>query len=549
MQMLCTMKNSSDRHKHFGTFRSPTPDEPGWESFLEYSRKLLDNDPKERNKIDRQCKKAISIAHTQAENGVDLIQDKEIRYFHAEFNDRAWKYGFGSMPSNFNVMEGFFQWRPDIFYFEISEEVEHMFSMFDFFDFVTSKDCSNDLDYFIENVEEDLIYTYNILNQPKDIKFSTSDSKEYVLGGVSFIRRHNEVFMMLIAGEITDTKKATKELPDLDQGQTHKSYIKPSDYFDKEAVKLFDDEEFWKVNIYARIDLEKRTIDSRYIQKDAGNVFQTITDDVGMLRQSLSKSISDKEQLDEFIKKQLEEVNSYAAIYEAAFSCLYLPEYFDFYDSEVVPEDHPTKLYDRTLKRKISSKEPNFNSNYFFKTREIWVLDRKIKLGSETSLLRKSELKIEKSGYWKPLSPGAIGTDKNGQEIHSRTWVQETLAWYESIEEDKEVKITLPNVDSQNQGYVYLMRNAAHDLDIVKIGLTTKTPEERAKQLSKTASPDNFLIIDKWLVEDCVLVEKLIHEHLKDYRINPKREFFKISVSHAIKEIIPIVEKYKLKGT
>jgi hypothetical protein len=477
------------------------------------------------------------IWHTQNHNGISLLQDKELRFFLNEFNERAWENGFGAMPTSFNVLEGFFKWNPDLFYFELLEEEEHLFSLFDFFDFVTSSDCSNSIDYFLENIDDELIYTYNLLNEIKELTFSTLDSKEYVIGGVSFVKRGTEVFMMMVAGEIGDTKEISKNLPDYENANKTKSYIKVADGLEKEAVKLLGYKDLWKVNIYARIDLEKKTIDSRYIQKDTGVGFSTITDDYGILEMS----IKDEETLKQITASQSNEIANYEAIFEAAYSCLFLPEYFDFNDELVLAEEHPTKLYNKTLRKPLSKNSPKFNSSYFQKKKDVWVLDKKIDSTTGKIKLGKTNLKIEKDGYWKQLEPGKIGEDKNGKEIHSRTWVEKTLSWQESTTTDKEIKITVPYNGSINKGYIYLLRNPAHDLDMFKVGLTTKTVEERAKQLSGTSSPDKFLIINKWFVSDCVLAEKLIHNKLNDYRVNSRREFFKIKIELAIKEILPII--------
>jgi hypothetical protein len=533
------MKKNIDRQKHFGTFRSPTPDEDGYQAVMDFHKKQLKSNPKIQKEIKKKYEKAISIGYTQSRNGIGLIQDKELRFFHAEFNSRVWEYGLGSMPSSFNVLEGFFRWNPNLFYFELFEEVEHMFSLFDFFDFVTSENCSGSIDYFTENVEEELIYSYNILNDVKDITFSTTDSKVYVIGGVSFVKRGNEVFMLLVAGEIGDTKELTKRIPDIYSGTTTKSYIKHADDRKKEAVGLFDRDDVWKVNVYVRIDLESKTIDSRYVQKDTGIGFSTITDDYGMLK----ISIQDNETLEKLITSQSEEIATYEAIFEAAYNCLFLPEYFDFYDESVLPEEHPTDLHNETLRARIFKNEPNFDSNFFNKSKDVWVLDRHIDPISGKSVLRMTELMIEKDGYWEKLEPGKIGLDKNGKEIHNRTWVEKTLSWHESKLEQPNVEITKHKTGSQNKGYIYLLRNAAHELDIFKIGLTTKTVEERAKQLSGTSSPDKFLIVNRWIVNDCVLAEKLIHDKLEGYRFNSNREFFKIKLEDAIKEIIPIIDE------
>lgn len=46
------MKNSIDRHRHFGTFRSPTPDEKGYQAVMDYIKKDIDNDPKKKKDLD-----------------------------------------------------------------------------------------------------------------------------------------------------------------------------------------------------------------------------------------------------------------------------------------------------------------------------------------------------------------------------------------------------------------------------------------------------------------------------------------------------------------
>ena len=533
------MKNNLDRLKHFGKFRSPTPDELGYQAVMDFHKKKLESNPKLKKEINNRFERASSIGYTQANCGIGFIQDQELRFFHAEFNSRVWNHGLGSMPASFNVLEGFFKWNPDLFYFELLKEEEHMFSMFDFFDFVTSKNCTRSIDYFIENIEEEIIHSYNILNDVKDITFTTTDSKEYTIGGISFVKRNNEVFMLLVAGEFCDTDELTSNLPDFDSSQKLKSYIHENETRKKEAVKLFGNDDIWKVNVYLTIDLERKTIDLRYIQKDIGTSFITTTDDFGMLKYSIKK----EEELSELHLSQLEEINTYDSIFEAAYNFLFLPEYFDFFNDICLPEEHPTGLNQIKSRKSILKNQKKIDLSYFEKYKDVWVLDRHIDAKSGSLKIKKTELKIEKDGYWERLNPGKIGIDKNGNQIHSRTWVEKTLSWHESNDLEPNVEISFPKYISQNKGHIYMLRNAAHDLDIFKIGLTTKTVENRAKQLSGTASPDQFLIINKWAVKNCVLAEKLIHEKLDRYRLNPKREFFKLKIELAMNEILPIIEK------
>jgi hypothetical protein len=47
--------------------------------------------------------------------------------------------------------------------------------------------------------------------------------------------------------------------------------------------------------------------------------------------------------------------------------------------------------------------------------------------------------------------------------------------------------------------------------------------------------------MEEWDVADCVLAEKLIHEKLSVFRVNPKREYFKApykTIFRAIDEVI-----------
>jgi hypothetical protein len=532
------MKTNRDRQIHYTLFSTPTPGEDGYEEFVKEADERIASNPKLKKKLKKNRKEVLRIARTQSQNGIGQLVDRELRYFHVEFNTRIWRFGFGARNMAFNVLEAFFKWSPNLFYFELIEEVEHLFSFFDFIDFVTSKNCTKSLKLLNESIESDLIYTYNVLNNVKDISFKTKDSKDYYIGGVSFVKRDNEISMLIIAGEKGDIDELTKYLPDLKSMTSKKPYLEPAPDRKREAVKLLDIEDLWKVNIYVRIDLKENKIDCRYIQKDAGDSFTTFTDDVGVF----GKRIETQTDFDELMANQLKEVNNYEAIFEVAYNCLFLPEYFDYYDDSVLPEEHPTGLYNETKSRSPLKGNNDFEPSYFFKTRDVWVLDRNNLNVPKETILSRTELKIEKDGYWEYLEPGKIGVSKDGSPIHNRTWVEKTLSWRETPN-NSEVKAKVPNTKSQNQGYIYILRNPAHEIDILKIGLTTKTVEERAGQLSGTPSPDKFLIIHRWPVTDCVLAETTIHEKLDKYRVNPKREFFKIDLELAISVISPIIKE------
>jgi tetratricopeptide (TPR) repeat protein len=89
-------------------------------------------------------------------------------------------------------------------------------------------------------------------------------------------------------------------------------------------------------------------------------------------------------------------------------------------------------------------------------------------------------------------------------------------------------------------GYVYILLNASLHNNVIKIGMTTRTPEIRAQELSEeTGLPSEYIVAYEKKVADCVKAEALIHSRLKKYRIthyryDRSREFFKIPLKEAI---------------
>lgn len=87
------------------------------------------------------------------------------------------------------------------------------------------------------------------------------------------------------------------------------------------------------------------------------------------------------------------------------------------------------------------------------------------------------------------------------------------------------------------EGYVYILSSDSLN-GLLKIGSTTFGAEKRAKQLSyTTALPSPFIVEYEIYVRHYVEFEKAIHRKLDSYRVNPKREFFAVSIDKAIEVI------------
>lgn len=86
-------------------------------------------------------------------------------------------------------------------------------------------------------------------------------------------------------------------------------------------------------------------------------------------------------------------------------------------------------------------------------------------------------------------------------------------------------------------GYVYILTNPAMP-NMVKVGMTTDSPEARAKTLSSTTGvPQPFRVAWYASVDDCAAVEGAVKRALNRHRVNGRREFFAVTVQDARRSI------------
>ncbi|MFP1879754.1 GIY-YIG nuclease family protein [Lonsdalea quercina] len=85
-------------------------------------------------------------------------------------------------------------------------------------------------------------------------------------------------------------------------------------------------------------------------------------------------------------------------------------------------------------------------------------------------------------------------------------------------------------------GWVYVLSNEFMP-GIYKVGMTTTSPETRAKELSSaTGVPFPFVIEAAFHCEDPASSERAIHEAFEDCRVSQSREFFKYDLEDLIDE-------------
>ena len=97
-------------------------------------------------------------------------------------------------------------------------------------------------------------------------------------------------------------------------------------------------------------------------------------------------------------------------------------------------------------------------------------------------------------------------------------------------------------------GYVYVMINSSFD-GLVKIGKTSRDPDERAKELSSaTGVPTPFVVVFYKEFDNCDIAESQIHQFLTDAgcRVNDNRDFFRVPVKEAIEVVQLFYDKERI---
>lgn len=91
-------------------------------------------------------------------------------------------------------------------------------------------------------------------------------------------------------------------------------------------------------------------------------------------------------------------------------------------------------------------------------------------------------------------------------------------------------------------GFVYVLENRSMP-GILKIGYTSKSPFDRAKELSSTGVATPFKVAHAIESEYAKKVERQVHRLLSECRINKNREFFRCDIDRAI-SMIQVAERH-----
>ena len=99
-------------------------------------------------------------------------------------------------------------------------------------------------------------------------------------------------------------------------------------------------------------------------------------------------------------------------------------------------------------------------------------------------------------------------------------------------------------IGREGDEWVYILTNSAMP-DLVKIGYTSSDPYLRAEQVSRgTGVPVGYEVAWAYKCYKGERIEKEVHKYFKKERLNPTREFFRVTLEDAKSIIEQIGSKY-----
>jgi len=540
------MKNREKRLRSIGSVALP----PKWSP--DYQRVIDSLKAHETPQMREYTKKAYGIAQANVAatlwNGSGLPMSKALRYYSQEYNHRVFAHGLHSMPTSFSFAESFFEYKPALNYFKIRVERDYFFSFTHFLDWITSASEENPLEQITNCMEEDIIYSFNVSEDPKAMEFSMEGGGSLCVAGTSLIRSGSEIVVLLTGGE-SGKEEYIEQYADNGWRYPGKENIHPDAGLKRERVMLEGVPDHQRVLAMTRFDLSDKTSLFRYYAEDLGNSFLTYVDDPETLKLPDGALIGKGEAMYEKMKQELDKRQ---AAFELCKTFMTLPVFAAANTEATKLQRFDTELKSqlKSLKnKKIMGHAQEYAKVFFREVREITPPSESSSYSAVT--ISTPAYVNNTDGHWKSLLPWEIGVGKDRHTpTKGRTWIRTSCMTSSepAVPQESHIHGSFTNRTSipkgPNHGFIYVMRNPQYERNIFKIGLTQRTSDIRANDLSRTSGMiDYFAVMQDWEVADCVLAEKEIHSKLASVRVTDRREFFKAPYKEIFSVIHEVVEK------
>ncbi len=483
-----------------------------------------------------------------------------------------------TMPTSINVFEGFFEFcvNPPAKFFAIRPEKDHLFSLADFLDFVTSGDRRDDGMRWLFELRDGIVYNFTPVGDARELAFLHADSSRFVVAGFTMVRREDQLHWAMIGGPICDLAEQTRELRsnpyELQDKPPEKAFIDVHPNLEFRAEPLTGTDDVWKSIVFGWFNLNSEKHEVRAFGRDHGNHYFMNIDDPETFGIRDPNSLSQRER--EALDAMIERIEKENVLFEIAVTCFQLPAYFAFRITLVRETKRDTAIaaMSAVQRSQISGVDPE-KRPLFRRVAALEVVDigRLPAVRSYTP----PQYKVEVNGFWRKLDPELAGKDVFGNPIKGRTWVKGHLRWRDRPEWESTMFVKssiasakakaaaiiasdptavvigdeLPPIfpmeiepENESTGWLYVMRCPLMDEDVYKIGWSSRTPKDRAEDISKaTGAPMAYIVVESWKVEDARRIEAAVHQELTTFRINPRREFFKAPFEKIRTEIIGVL--------
>lgn len=541
-QILRPMSPHERRMHELGAKFLPPPWYPEAELIYAYLERQARIDVGTRVKAKQIWRRMRHWHFAQLHSGSGFLMATWLRWCVQEYADRMIRHGPHALPCSFNIVEAFLRYDNTSLLFGLRQEREHLLDAREYFDWYSSNDLPRDPSLLIDVMEEGVVYSFDLSSANSGYRV-TGENSMFVMAGASFVRHQDELSCVLVAGEQPPLHSDEEAASMLDSGGAvaipkGKEGIEPDPTLSIEDRYLEAYPGFSRVIVLTRFDLVARKHDVRYFALDIGPAFNILTDDatieLGLPQDHRPKSSDPPPPF-----------NRYDQLFSALAASIYLPLALVAMSEHVQELQFATELGSRASDKQVKDAIRELGSEKCPLYRTVRCLATRTAPTAEIEkTIDPPNLEFRKDGFWKPLVPGQVGEDKDGNQIIGRTWVTRHESWTASNPSSFLLTKSPCPRGGRDPGIVYIIRSPGHELNMHKIGLTRRTADVRAGELSSaTGVPLPFGVLASWEVGDCAAVEKECHTRLQAMRVNPNREFFHGRLQQITAEINQIVEE------
>jgi hypothetical protein len=475
---------------------------------------------------------------TRMEGGTGFPISNLLRAYFREYASRIAEHGPYSFPTSFNVVESFLSFSHRFLTFDLRDEKEHVLRLTEYFDWYTAGAFPEAPGALIDILPEGLVHLYHFVAPADDFRLTTSES-DLAFVGLALVRHATELSAIALLGESPAYPPDSAIDGSVGDPPPGKENLRPDPKYTVADRYLDELPKFARVVAMVRFDLVARRFAVRYINLDVGASYLVETDDP-----MVARSVPESERA-EVVETMRERLKRYDQLLSSLATMIYLPAFFIDQHARVRKTTFATQLLTQHNSTEVQKAIRILGRSSVSFSRDVWFLENPpSRPTSNERTITPPDLEFANSGFWRPLPPGDIGQDESGQPIVGKTWVERTDTWSTQKLESFVLRSGSEPSTGPNAGSIYVMRSGSHGLDLYKIGLTKRTPDQRAAELSSaTGVPTPFEVLAKWDVDDVYTVEAEAHRALGRYKVNKRREFFRAPLSTIIREINAIAAR------